>query len=114
MCDSLVQTDLLCVIYCLARGCFARTQSKWTVNCYRTVCNGAVLLYSTNRKANHCRFTAQFPYFQGRGHRGCPGWQGALPWNLISHPQCPSYQIQKVIGILGKGPGPLDQAPGMK
>ena len=31
MADSLMQSDLVSVVYCLAPGCFARSQSKWTV-----------------------------------------------------------------------------------
>lgn len=48
MADSLMLSGSLCVVYCLAPGCLARTQSSWTADLKGRFVKE---LYSTNTKA---------------------------------------------------------------
>ena len=51
MADSLMLSDLVSVVYCLAPGCFCQVTEQVNCDSYSMVCNGAALLFSSNRKA---------------------------------------------------------------
>lgn len=104
MADSLMLSDLVSVVYCLALGCFARSQSKWTV----TLTAWSVMeprCCSARTERRNLPVHSRIPLFLWPGvaqvrQTPIPEWQGvslSVSW------------MDYWMGILGKCPGSLDQ-----
>lgn len=103
--DLLIMHGLFCLFCFVLPG--HRVSELWLFG-YRMVCNGAMLLYSTNTKANLQIHST----VQGQGQRRI--------WNLIGQRWWPPYQSEKVfiVGLLVLWMDywtgiPLDQSPCM-